>query len=126
MTSLKTYNTFGVEVQAPEMLIIESEDQLMELLRTRAKRPYFILGGGSNVLFRQNPGGTVLLNRIMGKKIVEETNTEVTIGVGGGENWHELVLWTLEHNWGGLENLSLIPGTVGAAPKTDGYWHFGF
>lgn len=116
MTSLKAYNTFGVEAQAPEMLVIESEDQLLELLRTRAKRPYLILGGGSNVLFRQSPSGTVLLNRIKGKVVVEETATEVTIGVGAGENWHELVLWTLEHNWGGLENLSLIPGTVGAAP----------
>lgn len=116
MTSLKTYNTFGVEAQAPEMLVIESEDQLLELLRTRAKRPYLILGGGSNVLFRQSPSATVLLNRIKGRVVVEETETEVTIGVGAGENWHELVLWTLEHNWGGLENLSLIPGTVGAAP----------
>ena len=116
MTSLKIYNTFGVEAQAPELLKIESEDQLLELLRTRAKRPYFILGGGSNVLFRQSPNGTVLLNRIKGRVVVEETATEVTIGVGAGENWHEVVLWTIENNWGGLENLSLIPGTIGAAP----------
>lgn len=116
MTSLKTYNTFGVDALAPELLVIESAEQLLELLRTRAKRPYLILGGGSNVLFRQSPSSAVLLNRIKGIVVVEETANEVTIGVGGGENWHELVLSTLEHNWGGLENLSLIPGTVGAAP----------
>jgi len=116
MTSLKTYNTFGVDALAPELLVIESGEQLLELLSARAKRPYLILGGGSNVLFRQSPSGAVLLNRIKGMELVEETDEEVTIGVGGGENWHELVLWTLAHNWGGLENLSLIPGTVGAAP----------
>lgn len=116
MTSLKTYNTFGIDAHAAALLTIESSEQLQELLKKRPAEDFFILGGGSNVLFRQNLSQTVLLNRIQGKQVVEEDANEVTIAVGGGENWHELVLWTLENNWGGLENLSLIPGTVGAAP----------
>jgi UDP-N-acetylmuramate dehydrogenase len=116
MPSLKAYNTFGVEAEAPALIPIESDAQLLEQLRQYPQGPYFVLGGGSNVLFRNNPTAIVLLNRIKGKTIVEEDENEVTIAVGGGENWHDLVLWTLEHHWAGLENLSLIPGTVGAAP----------
>lgn len=116
MNSLKSYNTFGVEAQAADILVIESSEQVQELLKKQPQQDFFILGGGSNVLFRQDLPRTVLLNRIKGKMVVEEDAQEVTIAVGGGENWHDLVLWTLENNWGGLENLSLIPGTVGAAP----------
>jgi UDP-N-acetylmuramate dehydrogenase len=68
------------------------------------------------MLFRRDVGETVLLNRILGKELISKTNESVTIAVGGGENWHELVLWSLHQGWYGLENLSLIPGTVGAAP----------
>lgn len=116
MTSLKAYNTFGVDAQATALLPIESSEYLQEILKKQSAEGFFILGGGSNVLFRQDLSRTVLLNRIKGKSVVEEDENEVTIAAGGGENWHELVLWTLENNWGGLENLSLIPGTVGAAP----------
>jgi len=116
MTSLKTYNTFGIDAHATDLLLIESSEQLQEVLKKQTAENFFILGGGSNVLFRQDLPRTVLLNRIQGKQVVEEDANEVTIAVGGGENWHDLVLWTLENNWGGLENLSLIPGTVGAAP----------
>lgn len=116
MTSLKTYNTFGIDAHAADLLVVESSEQLQELLKKQSAEDFFILGGGSNVLFREDLARPVLLNRIKGKNVVEEDENEVTIAVGGGENWHELVLWTLENNWGGLENLSLIPGTVGAAP----------
>lgn len=116
MTSLKIYNTFGIDAHAADLLVIESSEQLQELLKKQSSADFFILGGGSNVLFRRDLSRSVLLNRIKGKSVVEEDENEVTIAIGGGENWHELVLWTLENNWGGLENLSLIPGTVGAAP----------
>lgn len=116
MTSLQAYHTFGVNANAEALIEIDSVDALLEFIQTQPKRPFFILGGGSNVLFRQDLAATVLLNRIKGKQVIEADEDTVTICVGGGENWHELVLWTLENNWGGLENLSLIPGTVGAAP----------
>ena len=116
MTSLQAYNTFGVNAFAEALIEIDSEEKLLEVIHSRAARPFFILGGGSNVLFRQDLQATVLLNRIKGMVLVEEDDETATIAVGGGENWHELVRWTLENNWGGLENLSLIPGTVGAAP----------
>lgn len=116
MISLQAYNTFGVNAFAEALIEIDSEEKLQEVIHSKPARPFFILGGGSNVLFRQDLNATVLLNRIQGMVLVEEDDETATIAVGGGENWHELVLWTLENNWGGLENLSLIPGTVGAAP----------
>ena len=116
MTSLQVYNTFGVNAFAETLIEIDSQEKLQEVIHSKPVRPFFILGGGSNVLFRQDLKATVLLNRIKGMVLVEEDDETATIAVGGGENWHELVRWTLENNWGGLENLSLIPGTVGAAP----------
>jgi UDP-N-acetylmuramate dehydrogenase len=116
MTSLQAYNTFGVNAFADALIEIDSEEKLQEVIHSKPARPFFILGGGSNVLFRQDLKDTVLLNCIKGMVLVEEDDETATIAVGGGENWHELVRWTLENNWGGLENLSLIPGTVGAAP----------
>ncbi len=74
------------------------------------------LGGGSNMLFTQDFGGLVIQNSIEGLAVLEKSENEVIVEVGGGENWHEFVLKTLENDWGGLENLSLIPGTVGASP----------
>lgn len=116
MISLQAYNTFGVNAFAEALIEIDSEEKLQEVIHSKPARPFFILGGGSNVLFRQDLHATVLLNCIKGMVLVEEDEETATIAVGGGENWHELVRWTLENNWGGLENLSLIPGTVGAAP----------
>jgi len=75
-----------------------------------------ILGGGSNVVFLNDFDGIILKNEIKGKKIVHETENEVFVQFGAGENWHEIVLYCIENNWGGIENLSLIPGTIGAAP----------
>ena len=81
-----------------------------------AKPPILLLGGGSNMLLKNDWPGLVIKNAIRGIEVVEETDDTVLIKIGGGENWHQLVLWSLEQNFGGLENLSLIPGTVGAAP----------
>jgi UDP-N-acetylmuramate dehydrogenase len=77
---------------------------------------FFILGGGSNVLFTQHLEKTILHNQIKGINIVAEDDNKVWVQCGGGEVWHEIVLWAIERGWGGIENLSLIPGTIGAAP----------
>ena len=75
-----------------------------------------ILGGGSNLLFSKDFDGIILKNSISGIKIISDNNDSVIVEVGAGENWHEFVIWCLKHNYGGIENLALIPGSVGAAP----------
>lgn len=95
--------------------MVHSQEELPAVLGCPFERRY-VLGGGSNVLFAGDFPGLVLLNRIGGIRIEEEDGGEVLLSAGGGVNWHELVLWTLNHHIYGLENLSLIPGTVGAAP----------
>jgi len=112
--SLKEHHTFGLEVQAQQYLTIDNEAKLKALLPL--PQPYLILGGGSNVLFTKDVAGLVLHNQIKGIEIVERSGADVIVRVGGGEVWHELVLWSLEQGYGGLENMSLIPGSVGAAP----------
>ncbi len=117
--SLKAYNTFGIDAQAARLASFTSVAELQELLQHPEVKdaPLLILGGGSNVLFTQNVAATVLLNRIKG--ITQTTCSEdghVLVTAGSGETWHDLVLYTIANNLGGLENLSLIPGTVGAAP----------
>ncbi|MEY3243118.1 MAG: hypothetical protein RIR11_4557 [Bacteroidota bacterium] len=79
-------------------------------------RPLRVLGGGSNILFTQNVDGLLLKNEIIGIEIVRRWSNKVHIAVGGGENWHQFVLWAVENGYGGIENMSLIPGTVGASP----------
>lgn len=112
---LQPLNTFGLAAQAEALVTIHSVDDLRQQLAS-CKQPLHILGGGSNVLLTQNLAGTVLLNQILGKEVVFENEEEVHLALGGGEPWHEAVLFAVEHHWGGIENLSLIPGTVGAAP----------
>ena len=113
--SLKKFNTFGLEVKADNLVHIRAIPDFKKALKL-PYRPIFVLGGGSNILLTKNVKGLVLKNEIKGIAIVEEYEKEVIISVGGGENWHQLVLWSIKNNYGGLENLSLIPGTVGAAP----------
>lgn len=112
--NIQSYNTFGIAVQAAEWVEVSSTKELLAACAT--KLPLLILGGGSNILFTKDFEGRVVLNKIAGKELVEENEETVLIKVGAGENWHELVLWSIEQGWSGLENLSLIPGTVGAAP----------
>ena len=116
--SLKDLNSFSVEARADQILELECEQDLQELVSKHHFDPAtdLVLGGGSNVLFTANVEGTVILNRITGKRIISETDNEVLVEVCGGENWHQLVLWTLEQGLSGIENLSLIPGLAGAAP----------
>ncbi|MBU3593245.1 UDP-N-acetylmuramate dehydrogenase [Polynucleobacter sp. 71A-WALBACH] len=115
---LKHRNTFGFEVSAELAYEITAADQLPLLIADikKNKMPWRILGGGSNVILPASlPGATLLMN-ILDQEIIQSDDSNTYISVGAGVNWHEFVSWTLEHNVPGLENLALIPGTVGAAP----------
>jgi len=116
--SLKHLNSFSVEARAGRLLELESEEDLQTLIPQHRfdVTSDLILGGGSNIVFAGDIEGTVILNRVTGKRIVEDANQEVVVEASAGENWHQLVLWCLDHGLSGIENLSLIPGLVGAAP----------
>lgn len=116
--SLQTLNSFGIAAQAQAFLRIESVEQLTQLRADTllAALPRLILGGGSNLVLPDRIDALVLQIALMGKHIVEEDEDFVYVCVAAGETWHEFVLWTLQQGLGGLENLSLIPGTAGAAP----------
>jgi UDP-N-acetylmuramate dehydrogenase len=113
--SLKALNSFAVEANAGLLITLENEEDLLSLPSFNPNRD-LILGGGSNVLFTSDVPGTVLLNSIAGRSIVKTDNEHSWVDAGAGENWHQLVRWTLENRLSGLENLSLIPGLAGAAP----------
>jgi UDP-N-acetylmuramate dehydrogenase len=112
--SLKELHTFGLAINAARYTLVETEEQLQGLLPLPAG--HLILGGGSNMLFTKDFEGLVVHNKIRGIELIEEDDKTVLIRVGGGEVWHQLVLWCIEKGYAGLENLSLIPGSVGAAP----------
>ncbi|MEM9831385.1 MAG: UDP-N-acetylmuramate dehydrogenase [Bacteroidota bacterium] len=116
--SLKSYNTFGIEATAHHFAEVNSVVELQELLGQATWRdvPKLILGGGSNLLFTSSFEGLVIKMNIQGIEVVEETDETVEVKVGAGENWHDFVIYCIDQGWGGIENLSLIPGTVGAAP----------
>src|SRR5690606_39816478 len=95
---------------------VETVDDLKSVLQNTYARDLFILGGGSNMLLTRDIDSTVLHINLKGRQVISETENEVFIESNAGENWHEIVLWTLENNWGGFENLSLIPGNIGTAP----------
>lgn len=113
---LKPYNTFGISVKTSYFSPFKSTNELKMLIQNNPSKKLMILGGGSNVLFKSNFNGLILRNEIKGKEIIKETDDQVFVKVGAGENWHEFVLFCIENNWGGVENLSLIPGSVGASP----------
>ncbi len=114
-TSLLPYNTFGIDVRAAHFTEVRTERELLDVLK-RKTRPVLILGGGSNILFTHDVDGLVVKNAIRGIKIVRNFKHKVWVEAGGGEVWHDFVLWAVQNGLGGVENLSLIPGTVGAAP----------
>ncbi len=114
--SLKEFNTFGIDVQANDIRVFSSTEELKDVLVETKEQKQLILGGGSNVLFTKSFDGTVLINRIDGISIVIESETEIIIEAGAGVVWHDFVMHCVNNNWGGLENLSLIPGSVGASP----------
>jgi UDP-N-acetylmuramate dehydrogenase len=114
--SLKPYNTFGIAAKARYFLQIHSIDELRQALRLQNYPERFILSGGSNMLITGDLNKMVLHIDIKGKEIVGENDDQVILKVMAGENWHDLVLWTLDQGYGGLENMSLIPGNIGTAP----------
>jgi UDP-N-acetylmuramate dehydrogenase len=115
---LKHRNSFGLECAADFAYEITSADQLPELMNeiSKQKIAWRVLGGGSNVILPSRLIGATLLINILGEEIVQSDSESTLISVGAGVNWHEFVAWTLANNLPGLENLALIPGTVGAAP----------
>ena len=115
--NLKKLNSFGVESLASAFAQIKNNSDFQELTNIL---PYYnnklILGAGSNILFVSDYDGLIINNKISGIKIISEDNDFVTLKIGAGENWHEFVKFCVNNNYSGLENLALIPGTVGAAP----------
>jgi UDP-N-acetylmuramate dehydrogenase len=115
---LRPYNTFGIEASARYFAAVRNTEDLQSLLSSTPFRDtsHLILGGGSNVLFTGNYPGIVARIELKGITVLDETDDHVTLSVGAGENWHGLVMHCVGRNYGGIENLSLIPGTSGAAP----------
>lgn len=114
--SLKNFNTFGIDVFANYFSTFSSVDELAELITQNSKLKTAILGGGSNILLTKNFDGLVLKNEVKGIDLVKEDADHLYIQVGAGENWHQFVMFCINRNWAGVENLSLIPGNVGASP----------
>ncbi len=129
--ALKPYNTFGIDVRARWLAEFATSDELGELLEwggsrtgaqgrgmptVRREGQRLVLGGGSNILLTGNVDGIVLRNRIVGIELIDEDEDYVYVRAGAGENWHAFVEYCIGRGWGGVENLSLIPGSVGAAP----------
>ena len=114
--SLKNWNTFGVDETAAAFVSVDSVDALKTALSHPDYSEHFILGGGSNLLLTQPLAGLCIHVNLKGTSIVEENEDAVIVEAQAGENWHDFVCWTLEQGYGGLENLSLIPGNVGTAP----------
>ncbi len=120
--SIKSYNTFGISVLAKMFAKFDSLDEMGDLLEFAQKSmpgrpdPVLILGGGSNILFTSHVNRFVLKNEIKSIKIIKEDEHHIYVQVGAGENWHQFVLHCIKNGWAGVENLSLIPGNVGASP----------
>lgn len=116
--SLKRYNTFHVDAKAHSFAEVRSVRDIQKLLSDPAARGMrkLVLGGGSNILLTRDFDGLVIRNRVLGLRVTDEAETEVTVRAGAGVGWNELVEWTVRRNYAGLENLVLIPGLVGAAP----------
>ncbi|MGB0274660.1 MAG: UDP-N-acetylmuramate dehydrogenase [Flavobacteriaceae bacterium] len=114
--SLVQYNTFGVSVSTPLFAEVRSSLEVQEVLKDPRFEDALILGGGSNVLLLQDLSRPVIKISIPGIRIMEETEQTAIVSAGAGVVWHDLVMWCIANNLGGIENLSLIPGLVGAAP----------
>jgi UDP-N-acetylmuramate dehydrogenase len=114
--NLKPYNTFGIEVFADAMARFSNVDELTEILNASTYDSLLVLGGGSNLLLTQDFHGLVLKNEISGFSVLEENDEFAIVEAGAGETWHEFVMTCIEKGYAGVENLSLIPGSVGASP----------
>jgi UDP-N-acetylmuramate dehydrogenase len=116
--SLRTLNTFGLPATAHHLVRVGSETELRRIVDHPrwGRAPKLILGGGSNLVFTRDVEALVLKVEVRGRRLLREADDAWVVEAGAGESWHELVEWTLQQGWPGLENLALIPGTVGAAP----------
>ena len=116
--ALKDFNTFHIDANADKFICIDDENTLMEILdySKKSNETIHFIGGGSNILLTQNINGITVLNQLKGISIINKNEEFVNVNFASGENWHQCVLWAVEHNYGGIENLSLIPGTIGASP----------
>ncbi|MDB9990449.1 UDP-N-acetylmuramate dehydrogenase [Flavobacteriales bacterium] len=115
---LLNLNTFGLDIKAKYFTSINTVNELIEIKKTNKFKDLelLVLGGGSNILFTKDFDGLVILNNIKGKEIIVQNHHSVFLKIGAGENWHELVMYCVDKGWGGIENLSLIPGNTGTAP----------
>ena len=116
--NLRTFNSFGLPATAHTLVRIDSDAALRRVIDhpELGRAPKFVLGGGSNIVFTRDPEAVVLKVEVRGLRLVEMRPEAWIVEAGAGENWHETVAWTLAQGWPGLENLALIPGSVGAAP----------
>ena len=116
--SLRALNTFGIDVRARYFAAIADVEELQALQAEPLYRrtPRLVLGGGSNVLFTRDVDALVIHNAIRGIEVIREDAEQAWVRVGAGQVWHDFVLWSVDREWGGIENLALIPGRVGAAP----------
>jgi len=115
--NLSSYNTFGISANAKEFITINSINEIALSIDAKIfSQKHLIIGGGSNILLGGDYDGIVIKNNLKGKQVINEDDEFVWVKAAGGEIWHELVMFCVNRNLGGIENLSLIPGTVGAAP----------
>ncbi|MDB9721365.1 UDP-N-acetylmuramate dehydrogenase, partial [Winogradskyella sp.] len=114
--SLKAFNTFGIDANAGAYCDVTTLEDLKTVLKEKQNRPFFVLSGGSNMLLTKDIDALVLHINLKGITVVKETKNSIIINAKAGENWHDFVLWCIKHNYGGVENLSLIPGNIGTAP----------
>jgi UDP-N-acetylmuramate dehydrogenase len=113
--SLRNFNTFNIDSNCEQLIQVHHQTDLPDIIKN-LQQPFYILGGGSNVLLSNPIHKPILKNELKGIELIGEDDDHVIVRVASGENWHEFVQYSIENEWGGLENLSLIPGTVGAAP----------
>lgn len=114
--SLKKFNTFGIDAKAKFFLQVNSIEELKNALELKEYDKKFIISGGSNMLITKDINALVLHINLKGKQVISETNEHVLVKVMAGEVWHDMVLWCLDQDFGGLENMSLIPGNTGTSP----------
>ena len=117
-TPLQAHNTFGISAKALQLVRVHTEADVQAVLADAALRslPKFVLGGGSNIVLTGDVKPLVLKVELKGMRLVEETDKAWVVEAAAGESWHDLVAWTLDNGWPGLENMALIPGSVGASP----------
>ncbi len=116
--SLKQLNTFGIDIKTKYFIVFNSVHRLLEIISSDIykQNKTFVLGGGSNLLFTEDYNGLIIHNKITGINILKDSIDSTTIEVGAGEDWHDFVIWSIDRNLSGIENLSLIPGLVGGTP----------